>query len=348
VVRGASAQDLDRLRLRADSLAIEWRDAQMLADLQDSLRRDAPPPNMERVQAGALTILADPSRLPLQEAADAAWRELTRFYGSRANALRDHPLILRVLSARQTRAPGRGERWVLATDDLELPELTQLLVRNAPFPGTDAALRAWLPALLVPPHDTARERALVYVDLVTSHASISGRCFTGDLAACRIALGLTAVTRPVLDWWTPADRRRLVPILIEEWAIGRTGRDSLANACLEHGSDSACVELLETIPANALPRPLGMAARLSLIHVAVERGGPDAYARLLADSAAPMADRMAAAAGLGSDSLLAVWQRVMAASRPSRVRLPWSAGVVVFGWIAVFAACAIRSTRWRL
>src|SRR3990172_9135139 len=79
VVRGASGQELGRLRFRADSLALMWRDARMRADLHDSVKRDAPPPNMERVQAGALTVLADPSRLPLGQAVRDAWVQLDAF-----------------------------------------------------------------------------------------------------------------------------------------------------------------------------------------------------------------------------------------------------------------------------
>lgn len=348
VVRGAWGQDLERLRSRADSLAHVWSDARMLADLHDSLKRDAPPPNMERVQAGALTVLADPSPLPLQQAVRDAWAQLDAFYGSAAASLAGHPIVLRVLTLSQSRRPGQGERWVLATGDLDVAELTALLIRNAPLARADAALHDWLAAPLVPPGNAARERASVYVDLVTTQASISHRCFDGDLPACHTALGLTAAPRPLLDWWTADDRRRLVPVLLDNYYLSGAERRPLTTACLHQAVDSACVRLLESIPAAARPRPLGALARITLTQLALERGGRGAYGRLLADSTAMMIDRLGVASGVPPDSLVAAWQRAIVGSRPSRVSLSWVTVVVVLGWIGAFATCALSSTRWRL
>jgi hypothetical protein len=89
-------------------------------------------------------------------------------------------------------------------------------------------------------------------------------------------------------------------------------------------------------------------ARITLTQLAVERGGRGAYARLLADSAASMADRLGAASGIPPDSLIAAWRRAIVVSRPSRVALSWVTVLVVFGWIGGFATCALSSTRWRL
>jgi hypothetical protein len=348
VVRGASAQDLDSLRRRADSLGDAWREAQMLATLQDSLRRTAPPPNMERFEDGALTVLADPSHLPLKQAVRDAWQQLDAFYGDAAAALAGRPIVVRVLTPQQTRRPGHGERFVLATDDLTAAQLTTLLVRNAPFAPADRALHAWLSAAFVPPADSVRERATVYVDMVTAPASISQWCFGGDIAACRTALGLSPAPRPVLDWWTAGDRRRLVPVLLEDYYLRSPEHRPVATACLEGGVDSACVQLLESIPRAALPPALGAMARLTLVQLALARGGRGAYARLLADSSATIAERLAAASGMTPDSLVAAWQRAVVASRPNRVAMRWLTGVVVIGWIGVLTTCALRSTRWRL
>lgn len=348
MVRGARAQDLERLRFRADSLATAWHEAQLFATLQDSLRRNAPPPNMERFEAGALSVLADPSHLPFTQAVRDAWHQLDAFYGQTAATLAGRPIVVRVLTPRETRRPGQGQRFVLATDDLDAPQLTTLLVRNAPLARADAALHEWLAASLVPPGDAKRERATVYVDLVTAQASIGQRCFEDDLAACRTALGLSPAPHPVRDWWTADDRRRLVPVLLDEYYLDTPERRPVALACVEYGVDSACVQLLESIPQAALPRPLGGMARLTLTQLALQRGGRAAYGRLLADSSATLADRLAAASGMGTDSLIAAWRRLIVASRPTRVALPWLAGVVVFGWIGVFLTCALQSTRWRV
>lgn len=347
VVRGAWGQDLAQLRQRAESLGRAWQEAQLFATLQDSLRRTAPPPNMDRAQSGELTVFADPSRLPLQRATTAAWSALDRFYGTAAAALAGRPLVLRVLDALQKPSPGHGERWVLATTDLELPELTLLLVRNAPLPPNDARLRAWLPLAIVPPHDTTRERAQVYVDLVTSHADVSRRCYAGELAACRVALAVDSVAHPLLEWWTAADRRRLVPILLETYFLNESNRRARTNDCLERGVDSACLELLASIPRNALPRPLGAGAQLGLLQLAIEMGGRSAYERLRADSTAPVGQRLAAAAGLPLDTLVATWRRTVISARPRRVALPWWTAFFACAWTGAFATMALRSSRWR-
>src|SRR5688572_11909290 len=94
----AAGQDLDVLRHRADSIATLWRDAQLLVTIQDSLRRTTLPAAMERVTAGSLVVLADPSRLPLHEATADAWDLLDRFYGDAAQSLAHRPVVLRVVS----------------------------------------------------------------------------------------------------------------------------------------------------------------------------------------------------------------------------------------------------------
>lgn len=57
------AQDLVRLRARADSLAIAWRRANALADALDSLALRSPVAR-DTIRAGALWIVADSSSLP--------------------------------------------------------------------------------------------------------------------------------------------------------------------------------------------------------------------------------------------------------------------------------------------
>src|SRR5205807_1133478 len=67
------------------------------------------------------------------------------------------------------------------------------------------------------------------------------------------------------------------------------------------GSDSACTELLRSLPAGVLPRPLTYDARAALVHVALRLGGREAYHRLVATPGTPIADRLAAAAGVSVD-----------------------------------------------
>src|SRR5438309_1064763 len=64
---GAQDSTLVRLRHRADSLAREWRQADAVADLVDSLERERATSWKDTIRVGALRILANPSPLPLRE-----------------------------------------------------------------------------------------------------------------------------------------------------------------------------------------------------------------------------------------------------------------------------------------
>jgi hypothetical protein len=59
----------DVLRTRADSLAREWRQANALADLQDTLRLLRSRAGRDTIRVGALTILVNPTPLPVAQAA---------------------------------------------------------------------------------------------------------------------------------------------------------------------------------------------------------------------------------------------------------------------------------------
>jgi hypothetical protein len=96
-----------------------------------------------------------------------------------------------------------------------------------------------------------------------------------------------------------------------------------------------------------LPRPLSPGASLSLARLAFAEGGRGAYARLLADSTAPLAERLAAAAQSTPDALLALWHKRMLAARPAQVTTPWWGVSLAIAWVGVFGATALRSSRWR-
>src|SRR5713101_7973537 len=90
------AQDstLVRLRHRADSLAREWREANAVADLVDSLERERATSWKDTISVGALRIVANPSPLPLREAGARAWPVLDSLYGSEAQQLAQRPVII--------------------------------------------------------------------------------------------------------------------------------------------------------------------------------------------------------------------------------------------------------------
>lgn len=346
VVRGAYAQDLERLRFRADSLADEWREARTLLVLKDSLRRTSLPPTMEQYQAGALTVIADPSRLPFERATAAAWVLLDSLYGDAAGGVAGKPVVVRVLEpgARDTR-PQTGLR---VPRNIPLGDLTRVIVRAAQVPRGDPALAAWLGAPLLPGDDPRREREVIYIELVTSPAPIVRTCHAGDLKACADALGFVPSEQRIARWWTADGRRRVVTTHFAQYFLSRPATRALALACTEAGADSACTRLLEGVDPATLPRPFSPAASLSLARLALDFGGRGAYQRLLADAASPLPARLAAASGVPFDSLLSTWHARMLASRPERVAVPWWSLALAITWTGIFGLCATRSSRWRV
>jgi hypothetical protein len=93
---------------------------------------------------------------------------------------------------------------------------------------------------------------------------------------------------------------------------------------------------------------LGADARFTLVHLALRLGRREAYHRLLADPFASIGARLASAAGMSEDSLVARWRAEIIAARPVPVEMPSWAFVIALGWMVFFASCGLRSSRWRL
>src|SRR2546429_9433206 len=89
-----SGQDLPRLQARADSLAREWRRANAVADAIDSLERVGALAGRDTIRVGALTIVTNPSPLPLREAAARAWPVIDSLYRAEAHQLQQRPYAL--------------------------------------------------------------------------------------------------------------------------------------------------------------------------------------------------------------------------------------------------------------
>jgi hypothetical protein len=67
----------------------------------------------------------------------------------------------------------------------------------------------------------------------------------------------------------------------------------------------------------------------------------------VADTAAPLAHRLAAMAGAPLDSVLTVWWREARSTGQSHTDVPASTRWITLAWALGFAGLALRSTRWR-
>jgi hypothetical protein len=336
-----------RLRIRTDSLLRSWREAQMLADVADSLERVRATAGSDTIAVGSLRIIANPSPLPLREAAERAWPAIDSLYGSAAADLGRRPFIIRAVD------PDTGVRRPVLHVGLELPwdldvrATTRMLLTTVTAPQFDAALADWLGASLRPALHPQEEQTAIFVQLVTAPSEAVRGCFFGDIARCKDVLELTDATDWLERWYvTPAEREALVTGSFADY-FARGATAPTLQKCRQHRDDS-CTALLQSLPAGSLPRPLGQAARVSLVREALRAGGREAYARLVARPNAPMGARLASAADLNIDSLVARWHKVVLAARATPPTLSWWAGIAAIGWAVFFGFCALRSSRWRL
>jgi hypothetical protein len=336
-----------RLRRQSDSLLSTWRQAELLADVADSLERVRATAGSDTIAVGGLRIIVNPSPLSWREAAERAWPVIDSFYGSAAADLPQYPYIFRVVD------PDSGVRRTVLHVGVELPwdldvrGTTTVLLTTVIAPHFDPALADWLGTALRPTLRPQDERTAVFVQLVTAPSDAVRRCFLGDIARCKDVLLVGDSTDLVRrSYVTPAEREALVTESFADYFARGATAPSLQR-CRQH-RDDACTALLQSLPPGSLPRPLGHAARLVLARQALRAGGRDAYRRLVASSSATIGARLSSAAGMDIDSLVARWRNDVLAARPKPLTLPWWAGFAAIGWTAFFGFCALRSSRWRL
>ncbi len=345
----APAQDttLTTLRHRADSLAAEWRRADLLAQLADSIERERATGGRDTIAVGALHIIANRSPLPLREAAARAWVVVDSLYGPAAQRLADRPyFILAVDPDTAARRPvlrvGLEVAWNLSVDDL-----TNLLLANIPLAPPDRGLDTWLGAPLRPRLESTRDFARLYIRLVTAPSQAVRLCFLGDIPSCRSVLDLDDSDSSYLQWYaSPAERRAVLQRSFADY-FNRPATAVTWRQCTR-GNDGDCVQLLGTLPHGSIAPPLDSDAHRLLAHVALRIGGRAAYGRLLADSNLALSERLSAAAGVGLDTVLVRWRADILAARPAAVTVPRWGVPAALGWILLLAACGLRSSRWRV
>lgn len=344
VLRG---QSLPRLEARADSLAREWRRANAVADAIDSLERVRALAGRDTIRVGALVIVTNPSPLPLREAAARAWPVIDSVYGSEARQLERRPYIIVAVDPDTAVARPPSHSGIEIPWDEDVASLTLVLLSNVPVAPPDSALQGWLGGSVRPSIRADLQRARVYVELVTAPSQAARRCLTGDIGTCRDALDLVPTGDPLLRWYPSAAERRSAVFRSFGAYVEHSMQPPGLRACL-NGTDSACTQLLRSLPPDAVPRPLTNDARATLVSVALQSGGREAYHRLVASAGLAMADRIAAAAGIGLDSLVSRWRAGILAARPVPVSLPPLGMWIALGWTALFAGCGLRSSRWRV
>src|SRR5205823_1329924 len=345
-----AGQSVERLQARADSLLREWRRANALADMVDSLNHTRAAGGTDTISVGALRIVTNPSPARLREAAARAWPVIDSLYGSEAQQLAQRPYLITPYDPDTNSTKPMRRSAIQVPRNQDVASLAMLLLTNVPIGRPDRALQDWLGGSVLPIIHPVQARAAVYVQLVTAPSHAARSCFLGGMSDCRNALALGESPDPLQQWYPSAGERRALVLrsFAEYFGYSDHGARKPALQSCGAGSDSACTELLRSLPPEALPRPLTYDARAALVHLALRLGGREAYHRLVARPGAPIADRLAGAAGVSVDSLVAQWRSEILTARPTPVTLPPWGPWAALGWTAVFAVCALRSSRWRV
>jgi len=344
------AQTIPELRARIARLVEAQNLAVTAQHRLDSARSMAPNLQLDTARHAGLTLLVIPRDAGLaREAVAEAWPALERTYGTHAAELArtDFHLIVSRGPDTPTGLPrGPVVPVIVATDanGHDVARRLSLSAGQVMSQAFDTALHRWIQTIypLDPRFDEQRRRD-VYEELVTSPWLAVRRCFTGDIARCRQGFGLTGGADPATDWYAPEDRLRLA----FERSGGTNGQLALRKSCAEAHRDADCLLLLRGLPRDRLDPPFTTTARATLVSTVLELGGPGAYDRLLANPRAPLADRLAAAAGVSTDSAIAVWRNRVTALAPTSAKVPARSAWAAFGWALVFGVLALRSSRWR-
>ena len=242
--------------------------------------------------------------------------------------------------------PSRTEefRSITLTRETEAADLAGSLVHTALEAldlTQDGAWRDWLdvgtPTLL-----STVDFVRAYESLATSPFDASSKCLLGELEGCRLALGLTETSEPLLTWYSEADRRTLVENSGRPFERFFPNMATMYDRCVE-GDDESCSTFMKD---QSIQPPLPPNVRVTLVQHALVVGGDGAYGRLYR-AGGTMEERLTAAAGVPGDSLIASWRAVLVDSAGHPTAVSWPLGLAAVFWAMAFSAMALRSTRWR-
>jgi hypothetical protein len=345
----AQGQDAGQLRRRIALLEATHREAMAAAARSESLRVQP----HDSIRVGRLMVFARTIDDVVQQATAAASRTLDSIYGDAATLLVNYPIALtsqeRINQVEFFRPLPGGVQRIFVDSTAEVRDITWQLVNAGALSiqaQADSALKSWLGGVPIAEQTgLLSPRTRAYEEMVLAPWRSVRSCYFGDLTWCRVALGLARDSGSVNRWFDAAERRDVVSELINYDHVRR--QRVAMDRCLTLKSDDACIGILRSLPPTIpLPLPLPYATRLTLVRRAIDLGGRDAYSRL-ARGDGSIEERLASAAGIGADSLIAGWRRDIIAAPLKTVTFTAAAGWSAVGWVTLLALLGLRSTRWR-
>lgn len=189
----------------------------------------------------------------------------------------------------------------------------------------------------------------VYRRIAVTRSKTTRACLGGDAAACGTAMAL-GVTRDasgledqIDEWYTPEEQRALIA---ERFNFFSRQAAAIRHRCVDRGDQAACDDIFANDRRDWAP--LGRDVRQSLVTYALEVGPPGSWERLVEDPGMTAIEALEHASGQSIDALLAGWRERLVASRPGSFQPLIPSSGRALAWTLLFAAFALRSTRWRL
>lgn len=172
------------------------------------------------------------------------------------------------------------------------------------------------------------------LDLATSSSSVARTCYSGSVAGCESALGLTPVHDPLTEWYTPEGWRALV----SSWdpPAGDPVLSAAHAECVEKKVMATCERLARS---RQVPVPLNMATRSTLFNLAIARGGRSAYARLRGATGTPL-QVLSSVAGVPPEVLVDDWRTRTLAAVPHAARPSAAETTALVAWTVIFGFAA--------
>ena len=202
----------------------------------------------------------------------------------------------------------------------------------------DLSLSRWVTPVLPPTRKSQEDWTEVAGWVLGAQSEAVKRCINGSALSCGTVLGLEEYDDKLAAFYGPGD----YPSLVESHGVQRTDPDSVRTAvdrCIRNADEASCAQMIRRFPVGD---PLPAQSRLSLVAVALEHGGAGAAGRYLATTGT-IRERLAAASGVPTDTLLLLWRDRVLASRPSHNVT--GAALAGLGWSLLLLFVSMRRPR---
>jgi hypothetical protein len=363
---GVAAQDLQQIGMRELAASRAMTAAHdSITEIVRVMRNKKLP--YDSIVAGALIVrysskdLSAATRATLQNSANETWKRVQLGLGDEATRVASRlPIVVNdrtsaagilldqrwytsrlaphIIDLNLPNMPGRGRGFVEPISIAQAEGAMIDLIGSVASIDEPAALKVfvgdWLPAAGL----TERNWNSAAVDLATTNASVTRDCFAGSVPRCKSALGLTKVSDPYTEWYSPEDWRAMVSGSLQ-YPAGSEGRRDAMHSCVDGHVLTECEWLVRERPS---PMPLDMDVRRTVVGLALEIGGPKAYARLVAAQDKNASAILEATSGMPIDDFVAAWRARVLAATPANVRPRVLEATSLIAWALLFAFAAQR------